>query len=90
MKIDAIHTPLLLMHGDLDDTVSFQQAEGMFTALSRLSKDAVFVRYWGEGHAVATTPGNIRDYYGRLFAWYDRYIGPPFRSHPKSMTEKTP
>lgn len=78
LHVESIDTPLMLIHGDLDSTVPFSQSEEMFTALYRLKKDAVFVRYWGEGHGVTLSPENIRDYYRRVFAWYDEHIGPPF------------
>ena len=81
LKVEDINTPILLFHGDLDSTVSFTQAEELFTALYRLNKDAVFVRYWGEGHRVAASPANIRDYYKRVFDWYDEHIGPAFPVH---------
>jgi len=76
MGAASIHTPLLLIHGDLDELVPLAQAEEMFTALYRLNKDAVFVRYWGEGH-VPHSPANIRDVWNRIFRWLDQYIGPP-------------
>jgi len=49
------------------------QAEEMFTALYRLNKDALFVRYWGEGHVLASS-ANIRDFWRRVFTWYDRHL----------------
>ena len=72
--VDKVHTPLMLIHGDLD-YVSMAQSEQMFTALYRLNRDAVFLRYWGEGHVLAS-PANIRDFWKRVFAWYERYLGP--------------
>ena len=72
MHVDAIDTPFLMMHGDLD-SVSMTQAEEMFTALYRLNKDAVFVRYWGEGH-VFNSPANIRDMWRRKIDWYDTHL----------------
>ncbi len=77
LNVKSIDAPVMLIHGDLDSTVPFTQAEEMFTALYRLNKEAVFVRYWGEGHRLAASPANVRDFYDRVFAWYDRYIGPP-------------
>ncbi len=34
-SVERINTPVMLIHGDLDSTVSATQAEEMFTALSR-------------------------------------------------------
>lgn len=53
-----------------------QQAEELFTALTRLGKDAVFVRYFGEDH-VYGSPANIRDMWQRIFDWYEETLGPP-------------
>ena len=60
-----IETPLMLIHGDLD-FVHIGQAEEMFTALARQGKDVLFVRYWGEAHAVER-PQNIHDMWARVF-----------------------
>jgi hypothetical protein len=46
------------------------------TALTRLNKDAVYVRYYGEDH-VFNSPANIRDMWGRIFVWYEKTLGPP-------------
>lgn len=72
---EKITTPVMLVHGDLD-YVAMAQSEQMFTALHRMNKDAVFLRYWGEGHVLAS-PANIRDFWKRVLAWYSRYLGPP-------------
>lgn len=72
-SIQSINTPVMMMHGDLDSAVPVSQSEEMFTALTRENKDAVFVRYWGEGH-VFQSPANIRDMWGRIIAWYDEYL----------------
>jgi dipeptidyl aminopeptidase/acylaminoacyl peptidase len=68
---DRIETPLLIIQGDLD-YVPIQQDEEMFTALYRQGKRARFVRYWGEGH-ILNSPANIRDMWGRIFAWFEEW-----------------
>jgi dipeptidyl aminopeptidase/acylaminoacyl peptidase len=65
---DKINTPLMLVHGDLDD-ISMSQSEEMFVALHRLNRDAEFVRYWGEGHLILS-PANLLDLWSRLEGWY--------------------
>lgn len=67
-----VHTPLLLFHGDLD-LISMSNSEKMFSALFRQGRDAKFVRYWGEGHNIAS-PANISDLWYRLMAWYDLHL----------------
>jgi len=59
----------------------------MFTALYRLNKDAVLVRYWGEGH-VLTSPANIQDYWHRIFDWYDQHLGRISRAGSGPCEEK--
>jgi dipeptidyl aminopeptidase/acylaminoacyl peptidase len=72
-----VRTPLLLEHGDLDPIPVGQSAE-VFTALFRQGKDAQLIVYAGEGHVLAS-PGNIRDFYRRAFAFLDEQLkcGPP-------------
>ena len=73
MHVEKVSTPIMLMHGDYD-YVSTTQSEEFFTALSRLNKDVVFVRYHGEGH-VYTSPANIRDMWERILNWYESHLG---------------
>lgn len=72
MRVKQINTPIMLVSGDLD-YIPTTQTEEFFTALTRLNKDAVMVRYWGEEH-VLTSPANIRDLWRRLFDWYDKTL----------------
>lgn len=72
MRVEQVRTPIMLVTGDLD-YIPTTQTEEFFTALTRLNKDAVMVRYWGEGHE-PTSPANIRDLWRRLFDWYDRAL----------------
>lgn len=65
----AITAPVLLVHGETDE-LRPEQSQEMFTALYRQGKDAQFVTYWGEGHALAS-PANIADYLARVLAWLD-------------------
>jgi dipeptidyl aminopeptidase/acylaminoacyl peptidase len=77
MHVRNINTPIMLISGDLD-YVSTTQTEEFFTALTRLNKDAVFVRYYGEDH-VFNSPANIRDMWRRILDWYDTTLGPAGR-----------
>jgi dipeptidyl aminopeptidase/acylaminoacyl peptidase len=61
-----------MIQGDLD-YIPLQQSEEFFTALYRQNKRAQFVRYWGEDHLLAS-PGNIRDLWRRIYAWFDFYL----------------
>lgn len=68
---NKVQTPVLIVHGDLD-LVPMGQAEEFFRALYRQGKPAMFVRYWGEAHALES-PANIRDFWRRIFDWFDRH-----------------
>jgi dipeptidyl aminopeptidase/acylaminoacyl peptidase len=66
--VDRVQTPLMIIQGDLD-YVPIQQGEEFFASLYRQGKRAEFVRYWGEGHVIAS-PANIKDMWERIFAWF--------------------
>jgi dipeptidyl aminopeptidase/acylaminoacyl peptidase len=70
---DRVTTPLMIVHGDMDGA-PIQQGEEAFTALWRQGKRARFVRYWGEGHVVAS-PANVRHLWGQMFEWLDSHLG---------------
>ncbi len=67
--VDRVQTPLMIIQGDLD-YVPIQQGEEFFASLYRQGKRAEFVRYWGEGHVLAS-PANIKDMWERIFAWFN-------------------
>ena len=67
-----INTPVLLIHGDVD-FVRLSQAQEMFMALARQAKDVTLITVFGEGHVVST-PGNVREVYGRAFRWLARQV----------------
>jgi dipeptidyl aminopeptidase/acylaminoacyl peptidase len=73
--VNKIHTPLLLMHSDLDPNFQMEQFDEVFTALFRLGRDVEYVRYWGEGHGL-NSPANVRDMWVRLKNWYEKYLDP--------------
>lgn len=63
---DKVETPVMIIHGDIDTATFITQAEEIFTALRREEKDALFLRYWGEGHDIKQ-PQNQRDMWDRIF-----------------------
>ena len=69
---DKIMTPLMLMHAELDQagTDSYRQ---MFEAMNRLRKEAVYIEYRGEGHALAS-PANIRHQFHAIADWFDTHV----------------
>ena len=73
--LDRVVTPLLLVHGELDNTCRLSQAEEMFTGLRRLGREAVLLCYRGEGHWPGTWQyTNAVDYWERILDWFDTYL----------------
>ena len=66
-------TPLLLIHGELDNDVHITQAEEMYTALRRRNIETVLVRYPREGHGFRE-PRHRLDALERTLAWFDRFL----------------
>jgi dipeptidyl aminopeptidase/acylaminoacyl peptidase len=93
-QANLIHTPLLIIAGDLDH-IPETQGEEMFSALFRQDRDAMLLTYWGEGHLLYS-PANVRDAYRRSFAWLadnlDRRLsagaGRPASPAPASATSE--
>ena len=50
----AIRTPLLLIHGELDQRCPIEQSEQLFVALRRLGREVVFLRFPDESHSLPT------------------------------------
>lgn len=69
---DKIDTPLMLVHGDLDD-IPMEQSEEMYFALHKLGKRCEFVRYWGGNHTI-DWPSQIEDMWGRIGAWFGQNL----------------
>jgi dipeptidyl aminopeptidase/acylaminoacyl peptidase len=51
-NLDRIHTPLLLIHSELDQNCPINQSEQLYTALQLLGREAEFLRIPGEGHLI--------------------------------------
>ena len=71
--IKKAKTPLLIIHGELDNDVHITQAEEMYTGLKMRDVEAVFVRYPREGHGFRE-PRHREDQVSRTIAWFDRYL----------------
>ena len=70
---DKIHTPLLLLHGDVDTNVPPIESLQMFTALKLLGREVALVQVKGQDH-------HIQDYTKRQkwlatqMAWFQRWL----------------
>ncbi|MCB9897528.1 MAG: sigma-70 family RNA polymerase sigma factor [Planctomycetes bacterium] len=78
---DRIRTPLLLLHGEDDETCPVQEAEKMFNALKRLGRPAELALYAGEGHAPSEwRRADAVDAAQRMLAFLERHLAPPERA----------
>ncbi|HSR54196.1 MAG TPA: S9 family peptidase [Acidobacteriota bacterium] len=69
-----VTTPLMITHGEEDQRVPIAQAEQYYTALKKMGKEVVFVRYPREGHGIRE-PNHIIDLLGRQERWIDQHLG---------------
>jgi len=76
--VSADDAPVLLVHGDADDTVPFEQSESMESLLRKAGVEAKLLRISGGGHGVnfegATNPPDVL---GEMVRWLDRHLGAP-------------
>ena len=72
-RANKINTPLLLVHGDADTNVPFNESVQLFTALKLLGKEVAFVAVTDQNH-------HILDYQKRLewqetiWAWFAKWL----------------
>jgi dipeptidyl aminopeptidase/acylaminoacyl peptidase len=84
---DRIDTPLLILHGDEDDAVPWEQSIELYLALRRLGKEAVFLQYRGEPHHPQRYANKL-DWALKMKEWIDHYTkGVPA---PDWITEGVP
>jgi acetyl esterase/lipase len=73
--VTADDAPVLLIHGDADDVVSYENAEVMKAAFEKAGVPVDLLRIPGAGHG-PTFPGAVNppDYIGAMIEWFDRYL----------------
>ena len=74
LQADRIKTPLLCITGDQDPNVEALQSQEIFTALRRLGKKCVWLRYHDGAHGGPNSNEERRDMYRRMLEWYDTYL----------------
>ena len=70
---DKINTPMLILHGDADDAVPWEQSIELFLAMRRLDKESVFLQYRGEPHHPRTYSNKL-DWALKMKEWIDHYL----------------
>jgi dipeptidyl aminopeptidase/acylaminoacyl peptidase len=68
-----IRTPMLVIHGDLDDRVPIGEALRLWTDLKRYDVPARFLFFPDENHWVLK-PGNSRVWYETVFSFLDEHL----------------
>jgi dipeptidyl aminopeptidase/acylaminoacyl peptidase len=68
-------TPMLLLHGERDESCPIGQAIEMHTALKWKGVPVELVIYPREGHGMAE-PAHQADFQARALGWFDRYLAP--------------
>jgi len=74
---DRVETPVLIIHGSIDNAVDVFNAQMSFVALRRLGKDVELAQYQNESHVeFGWRFANQLDYEHRIVDWFERYLCP--------------
>ena len=66
-------TPLLLLHGDIDNNVPPGESYQMFAALKLLGKDVALVTFKGQQHWILEYGKRVQ-WMKTIIAWYDKHL----------------
>jgi dipeptidyl aminopeptidase/acylaminoacyl peptidase len=70
---DRVNTPMLILHGDVDDAVPWEQSIELYLALRRLDRETVFLQYRDEPHHPQTYANKL-DWAMKMKEWVDHYL----------------
>ncbi len=70
---DKIETPMLILHGDIDDAVPWEQSIELYLAMRRNGKETVFLQYNDEPHHPQTYANKL-DWAMKMKEWLDHYL----------------
>jgi len=89
-EADRVHTPVLIVHGEADFTVPFQQGLMMFSALRALHRTADLLIYRdGEHSIVRGSRFRFLDFHAHTMEWWDRYLIRDIPAKDESVTTST-
>ncbi|MEO2281693.1 S9 family peptidase [Pseudoalteromonas pernae] len=84
---DKVNTPIMIMFGNDDGAVPWQEGIQYYLALRRAGKDVIFLEYEGEPHHLKKFPNQV-DFSIRMMQYFDHHLkGKPA---PAWMTEGIP
>jgi dipeptidyl aminopeptidase/acylaminoacyl peptidase len=72
-------TPTLILHGEADVRVPFEQGLQLYTTLRKSGATVQLVSYPREGHGLRE-PAHRRDRINRTLEWFERFLGKPVTS----------
>jgi dipeptidyl aminopeptidase/acylaminoacyl peptidase len=73
--VSADDAPILLIHGDQDPTVPFEQSELMEKALRQAGVETKLLRIPGGVHGgTFGKPKDAPDYLGEMVRWFDQHL----------------
>jgi len=67
------HTPMLVIHGEQDFRIPYDQGIGAFTALQRRGIESRLIIYPGENHWVLQ-PADSVQWYQNVLGWLDQHL----------------
>ncbi|GIU42400.1 alpha/beta hydrolase family protein [Shewanella algidipiscicola] len=70
---ERIKTPMMIMFGDKDDAVPWEQGVELYLAMRRAGKEVVFLQYEDEPHHLKKYPNKL-DYSLRMMQYFDHYL----------------
>ncbi|MBQ2598139.1 MAG: S9 family peptidase [Bacteroidales bacterium] len=70
---DKINTPILLIHGDADTNVPFNESIQLFTALKLLGKETALVAVKDQNHHILDYAKRL-DWQNTIWAWFAKYL----------------
>lgn len=76
-RLDRIHTPLLIVAGEKDSAVPFEESKRLFVGLRRLGRPAQLTVYPGEGHVISDwSVAHAADASRRMVEFLHRHLAP--------------
>ena len=70
---DKINTPLLLLHGSIDNNVPIGESIQLYNALKILGKEVEFITVSGEDHFVLDYNNRLQ-WHNTIMAWFSRWL----------------